>query len=178
MPPGLRDEVKKHAISLEFANRVSITNILPRYTEEEIRGCVDRVLSPLVVEHSHYVRKFIKWDAYMNRKISHHITAGMVAVVCEELVALQNWLYLIMSRTHTSISVEEATIMYLEVGCLIMDVFWFGPQNYRQTFRLCTNAAGTTDEGIDMDRSTRVGLDLQTRIDTAMGVTTKQRGLR
>jgi len=170
VPPGLRDEVKKHAISLEMANRVSILNALPPHTGGDIRDCADRVLSPLVVEHSHYVRKFMKWDAYMNRKIDHRITVRMVVTCCEELVALQNWLFLTMSMPRTSITVEEATIIYLEFGCMIMDEFWSRPKDYRPTFRLCTNATGTsTDEGIDMDSSTRVGRDLRTRIDAARG---------
>jgi len=178
MPPGLQDDVKKHAISLDFANRVSILNVMPPYTEGDVRGCAGRVLSPLVVEHSHYVRKFMKWDAYMNRKIAHCITARMVVVVCEEMVALQNWLFLTMSMPHTSIPIEEATRIYLEFGCLIMDEFWLCPKAYQQTFRLCTNAAGTsTDEGIDMDSSTRVGHELQTRIGTARGTAAEQQEL-
>ena len=166
MPPGLKDEVKKHAISLAFANRVSILNELPPYTEGYIRGCTDRVLSPLVVEHSHYVRKFMKWDAYMNRKMDHRITVRMVVICCEELVALQNWLFLTMSMPASSIPVEEATRIYLEFGCMVMDEFWSRPKEYCPTFRLRTNATGTsTDEGIDMDSITRVGRDLRARID-------------
>jgi len=167
LPSHLGKGAIEQAKALKIADVLEIgREHLAPYDSSTLLAASGRILSTFVLEHSPFVHKFILIDGVLNRLVQPaHPTAAMVANVCEELVSLQNCLYIEMERE--GLPQSSIVEIYLECGRLVMDKYWENRAGFQRTFR-CENS-GT---GIDIwvDETTEVGSLLRSSMTTCRAV--------
>ncbi len=152
------EAIAKHAECLKMADTLDIKPVnFEEYSAEDLLGGSRRELSTFVLEHSHFVNKFMAFEAVVKRDQVPIFSAAMVANVCEELIGLQNWLFQKMGG-RSRILVSQTTLLYLRYGSLIMDKFWEDKSGFARTFTV--KNAPNNGIGIEVDDRTDVGSKL------------------
>lgn len=169
IPKPLDGETIMYAKALQLSDEIEISPVhLTPYTSRDLIHSSGRELSTFVVEHSKFVHKFIMVDGLVNRCIQPPTpTAAMVANVCEELVSLQNWLYITMGGRNPLL-INGTVGIYLTCGRLIMDKFWEDRSGFERTFQ-CANYNGSSIE-VYVNEATEIGSFLLTSVNIVRGV--------